>query len=930
MTTAQHLHLGPDAHPVEQGRLTHGRWRAAFFPARPAPLPEDSGPGEALPPEPAQAALHVVHDPERLAFALAEGPAADPLARHAAEFLWRHESITADWPVSVRDWLADREAWHGLPSGPTSILCGRLERDATGGFIFLAWLGTNGVILLDRHGTAVELDTILAEGEYWTPEHGPEPAGMGLHAYRGGLFGLDRLLVFSAGASPFGAELPNLSSAEIQHALEDWAEGAPSHLVFFDLSLNPVLTAPREIAVNYRWVSADSCLMFWQPSPNATGYRIEQASSPAFEDPVLIAELTDSRQIQYRLSPPVGSPAYYRVIPLNQNVPGTPSAPFSPTPITLAAPILEPIEWAPGGGYVLRWTALPLATSYEVQVSAVPDFDPHSSMVIYRGEASELHLPGDSPVSQYYRVRAVNALYAPQMPSPWSSAQRSPARLDRPVFTQVSPGRIEWNPVPGARQYVIEVSDPTDPESEPETITTQQPLCLPAEQPAAYRVRAVRHPEDPRTASEWSEQITLAAQPSRTSLLDGRFAIPALVIGTAVALLLGVALGLLGLSAYQNANATDTPSPFPQSALRETQQAATAAIGYATQARIQGTRAAQGIADTRLLAATSTAIARENLALQAANTTAAQVMALTLEAELTRTHIPSATPTITLTPSITPNLTETIETAFSAGLTATAAGWTATPSPTATFTPSITPNLTETIDAAFSAGLTATAAEWTATPTATWTPTPTATFTPTATDTPLPTPDVNATLNVLVIERLTATALQWTATPTPTSTITPSATRTPTATLTPTPTATATVTPSGTPTATATATLTLTPTPSVTPSLTPTPTPDLTATAQALIAALPQGCFVVNLPGQPGPVALSVSPRADARRVLVASVLRRPIAAQHTAREGVWMRVQPYSGGRFKGWLLLPEGLTLADVAGGPDCDLARDVPVVP
>lgn len=239
--------------------------------------------------------------------------------------------------------------------------------------------------------------------------------------------------------------------------------------------------------------------------------------------------------------------------------------------------------------------------------------------------------------------------------------------------------------------------------------------------------------------------------------------------------------------------------------------------------------------------ATETEIAALALAVAQETETAEAIPTATATATMTETATETATDTIT--PSSTATDTATLEPIAAAQvtrnafMTATATGWTKTP----------TPDSEATLEAALTAlyydELTSTARSWTATftstatPTATRTPsatitpsataTQTATFTPTETPTvnvravaastreailtataaqwtPTDTPDVDATLNAeltaLFEQDLTATATLWTPTPTPTFTATYTATLTPipSNTARPTPTFTATLVPTNT------------------------------------------------------------------------------------------------------------------------------------
>ncbi|MBN1200647.1 MAG: hypothetical protein JXJ20_02205 [Anaerolineae bacterium] len=716
MSTVQRIELGSEITALHQGRSPHGRWRYAYHRAEPPAGQEPSPP----------AALVLIQDAERLAFALADGPAAELLAGQVADYLWTRETVDDDWPNNLRDWLADVDQWPDAPPGCTAFACGRLERSVIGGQIHLAWLGINGVRLLDRAELPLTLDTVLEPDECWTPKHGPEPVGMALHAYHGSLFDLNRLMVYTASADPLSDDLPDLSNIDLEQAVADWGEEAGRDLVLLDLRLNPVLTEPDEIVLSYHWVSANLCQLSWPSTPAATAYRIEESATPDFEDPTLLAELTDGRQLHYQFTPPTTARRYYRVIPLNQSIPGPPSDPLIVAPMTLSPPVMDEVQWSEDGGYLLCWTPIAQATGYEVQMSAAANFEPRDSTVVYRGDLSETYLPPDTLPRRYYRVRAINALYTPNSPSAWSQPRQSPARLETPRFKQVTQKRLVWHPVPGARQYAIHVTPKNDPESEGEITYTTDTYCLTADQPANYRVRAFRRPDDTRTVSEWSEAVTVspAELVAERRLPGGRLLISALAAAAAVLIIAGAGLGLAGLEVFETLNASNTPTAIPQAMIDATATARQNSLDNATTVPLNATRITGLLTDNQRLRATRQA---------------------QIDAEATRARIPTATP------SITPNLTETIEVAFVGAQTATAALWTTTPTPTYTvtpsdtFTPSSTPNLTETIEVAFVGAQTATAAGWTATPT------------PTYTVTPSDTPDLPATVNAAIDSALSAT-----------------------------------------------------------------------------------------------------------------------------------------------------------------------------
>ncbi len=755
--TINDMYLGPDPTPLQQGRSPHGRWRCAYQPAQPVLAAEAEPADEPLdqaeqaaarePVAPVPARLRVRHDADRLVFALTDGPAAAFLADYLVDYLWPRETADDDWPQNLRSWLADTaqwaDEWPDAVPDMTGFVCGRLERGVTGGRMYLAWLGLDGVTLLDSAGDPVTLDTVLGEGEGWTPTNGPEPVGMALHAYRGSLFGLGRLMVVSEGAGPLSDDLPDMSRIDLEQALEDWSAETPHDLAFFDLRLTPVLTEPSGVMLSYRWTAPDLCELSWHTASAATAYRVEEDETPDFDDPALLAELTDSRQLRYRFSPPASEARFYRVVPLNQGVEGTPSNPVSLVPMALAPPVLEPVTWSENGGYFLRWSPIEQASSYEVQSAPSPDFAPDECQIIYRGELPEVHLSPDTAPHQYYRVRALNTLYAPNMPSAWSRPCRAPARLVTPVFTSVTQRRIEWTPVPGARQYAIRVTAKgEDEDHQGETLYTVEAQSAVADQPATYRVRALRHPDDQRTASEWSKPVTVSPpeallQPASPNL---RVILPVLIGATLVALVMGVGLGLGGMEWFQQHNATATRTRIPEAMIQATTAVAELNVDNAT--------AAAHLTATRAVQVEGTATA----------------------SQYTRTPTPSDTPSATNTP----NLTETFAAAFSTAQTATATRFTATPSPTDT------PDMTMTFAAAFEDAQTATAAQFTATPSPTDTPDMTMTFAAgfvgaqtataaqfTATPSPTDTPDARATFEAEFNAALTATATRWTMTPAP-------------------------------------------------------------------------------------------------------------------------------------------------------------------
>lgn len=542
MAAIQRQHLGIETGPRLNGHTVHGRW-SAFY-ARAASAASE-----------ARAAFFGVQDTERWAFALAEGDGAGYMAECLAEYLWALRGAGDDWPANLHAWLADREHWREAEAGAVRFVCGRIDRARLGGSLALAWLGVRGVGLFTRQGDPLALETGTAPDDIWTPQAGADlPA---LHSYRGPLLDVARLVLLSASAAPLIPSLSDMISPDIGLALEPLAGDAPSDLALFDLWLPRPTVAAESVAVQCQWTGPTRCELAWEPFPQATGYRVEQAATPDFAARELLAELADGRQVRYAFAPPAQGAPYYRVVPLIGAGQATPSAPVAALPLTLPAPVMGSPRWAREGALRLHWTPVPMATSYEVEGAPSDDFAESGGAIVYRGERAEATLPPDTPLGQFYRVRALNTLFAPGAPSAWSEAARGPLRLATPVFTQITARRLAWERVPGAGGYEVRVTPPgLDPEQGEDVVTTEAE-CPVAGGPASYQVRALRGRDEERGVSEWSAPVTIAprAVASRQAL-----AIPALIAVALTALAVGLGIGAAGMDAFRAAQATESPA----------------------------------------------------------------------------------------------------------------------------------------------------------------------------------------------------------------------------------------------------------------------------------------------------------------------------------------------------------------------------------
>jgi hypothetical protein len=242
---------------------------------------------------------------------------------------------------------------------------------------------------------------------------------------------------------------------------------------------------PNTVSVGYQWVSPEQVELAWKPSPNATAYRLEEASSPGVEDATLLADLTDGRQVHYEFSPPSTGARYYRVTPLNQGVPGAPSEPINPTPLVLNPPTMRPVQWSSDGGYYVRWTPIPQATATKAQTSDEPDF-PRTGRLSIAAAAVSRSIRRPIAIT----ARGDQCLLR-HSPSPWSG-RSDPRRgsIRRPLPASRRNGS---NGSRCQRQYVIRAKCSVTTKAGRGFFTRNRRAAWRVG--ATYRVR-MRHPDD--------------------------------------------------------------------------------------------------------------------------------------------------------------------------------------------------------------------------------------------------------------------------------------------------------------------------------------------------------------------------------------------------------------------------------------------------
>lgn len=498
-SSAIDLSLNPLGDPATLHETPHGQLRTVLHPHN----------GEA-----AVAKLAARYDDQRLVIVLVLGKQSAALSEKTIDWIWEHfpapELDANGFSEQLYSYLQGDARIIGDESDAYSLVVGALSREMPEGKLWLAWLGTAGVRALKPNREPLQLEQGLIPGEGWSPKNGVVPEHARPHTKVVPLNSVDHLLIFSSALQPVVDEAPYLGRAVLQRVAEAHADKLPT--VLFDLQPYRVVPSPEGFALRYRWDTSYEATLFWTSSLNATGYRLEQATSPTFNDAVMLAEMTDERQRLYRVQPPTNQEVYYRVVPLAQNLPGKPSAPVVVTPVQLLAPIIESIEWIGNGGFRLTWSKLPQADSYDLECSPEDDFDSPETMIVYQGAETSFETEPNFATGWYYRVRAANTYYAPKSPSQWSQGKRAPVFLETPQFEQISASKIIWGAVDGASVYEIRhlVDGGGGNEYQSLGFVKERSYTPPQRPPTLYQVRALRAEDDMSTASPWSKGIVIS------------------------------------------------------------------------------------------------------------------------------------------------------------------------------------------------------------------------------------------------------------------------------------------------------------------------------------------------------------------------------------------------------------------------------------
>lgn len=215
----------------------------------------------------------------------------------------------------------------------------------------------------------------------------------------------------------------------------------------------------------------------WTPVPKATGYQVQVDNDGSFGSP----EFTLST-VNFRATPTTALRSgthFWRVRALK----GTETSTWREGNTFNVSPISVPVPASPGAGEnlaqpdnppLLQWLGSPGATSYTVEVDGDADFVGSKS---YSTKATSLVVP--DPLGEgdwFWRVTAVKSAGLVSLPSNVLNFNVLP--LTKPalispsdsVDTKVSDIVLDWQPVPGARTYDVQISD--GPTFDPGSTTT--------------------------------------------------------------------------------------------------------------------------------------------------------------------------------------------------------------------------------------------------------------------------------------------------------------------------------------------------------------------------------------------------------------------------------------------------------------------------
>lgn len=264
----------------------------------------------------------------------------------------------------------------------------------------------------------------------------------------------------------------------MSHTIARTGAGAALALIATTLAAptaNAAVASPSGLNVTPEGASVPA--LTWTPVPKATGYQVQVDNDSSFGSP----ELSLST-VNFRATPTTAlrsGTQFWRVRALK----GTDTSAWREGDAFNVSPISVPVPTAPAAGAnlaqpdnppLLQWLGSPGAASYTVEVDGDSDFVGSKS---YTTKSTSLVVP--DPLGEgdwFWRVTAVKSAGLVSLPSNMLSFNILP--LAKPalvsptdsVDTKVSDVVLDWEPVPGARTYDVQISD--GPTFDPGSTTT--------------------------------------------------------------------------------------------------------------------------------------------------------------------------------------------------------------------------------------------------------------------------------------------------------------------------------------------------------------------------------------------------------------------------------------------------------------------------
>lgn len=480
---------------IEQQETPHGVLRTFFY----------AGNDNAL-------RVYCRYDLARMIFVFIHGKHASILGEAMRDWLWENfpalEMNEQTFSELSYEYLQTQARQLVPPTKDThALVIGAISRESEEGYVWLSWLGTSGVRLLDGRRNPISIEMGLYPGEGWSSDDGVSPLHARPHTISSVLNPINRILIFSSGLRDYVEELPHLGRVALARIAESASEEHGAALLF-DLYPQAVVESPDQVIIRYRWDSPYEATLRWNKPRHVSGYRVEQASTLSFTDAEILAEMMDARQLLYRVQPPTDREVYYRIVPFHNNMVGVPSSPVRVTPVGLVAPVLESMHWTSAGQMLARWSTVLQADRYELEASPEFDFDSPQNEIVYSGSDNFAEFDLEHRGGWYFRIRSLNVVFAPNDASPWSHPVQAPRRLQTPQFESVTAEKVSWFPVQGATLYEVRrVLSKTDFKL---LTTVKAPYFTPPKgQRGLYEVRALRVEGEEKTASLWSSEISI-------------------------------------------------------------------------------------------------------------------------------------------------------------------------------------------------------------------------------------------------------------------------------------------------------------------------------------------------------------------------------------------------------------------------------------